>query len=74
MTSLTPEEHTAIEKAGELWGDLCHIVGDGETRDADLAELIVHIHAIQHAVMAHAAARAYPTRYRLLGRTLKEQT
>ena len=71
---LTDQEHAAIQKAGDLWGDLCAIVGDGPTRDADLAELIPHVHAIQHAVMAQAAARAYPDRLRLLGLTLPEST
>lgn len=67
---LTEREQDAIDKAGSLWGDLCAIVGEGPTRDADLAELIPHIHAIQHTVMAQAAARAYPDRLRLLGLTL----
>lgn len=67
---LTEEEHRAVQLSGELWGVLCRIVGDGRTRDADLGEAIVHIHALQHAVMSQAAARAYPDRYRLLGETL----
>lgn len=64
---LTDAERAAIQKAGDLWGDLCAIVADGPTRDADLAELIVHVHAIQHTVMAQAAARAYPEEFRRLG-------
>lgn len=67
---LTDREQQAIVKAGDLWGDLCAIVGDGPTRDADLNELIVHIHAIQHTIMGQAAARAYPEQFRLLGLTL----
>lgn len=66
-TLLTPDEHKAIEQAGTLWNLLCKIVDNGPTRDADLAELIVHIHAIQIRVMAQAAARAYPDNYRLAG-------
>lgn len=69
---LTDAEQAAVQKAGDLWGDLCAIVGDGPTRDADLHELIVHIHAIQHAVMAQAAARVYPSTFRLLGERLNE--
>lgn len=64
---LTTKEKAVVEKAGELWGDLCRIVSDDVTRNADLAELIVHIHAIQRYVMAQAAARAYPEDYRLMG-------
>lgn len=65
---LTDDERAAIHAAGELWGQLCQIVGDGPTREADLGELVVHIHAIQQAVMAQAAARAYPELFRPLGR------
>lgn len=67
---LTSLEHEAIEQAGTLWGLLCQIVAIGPTREADLTELVVHVHAIQHAVMAQAAAREYPTRYRLAGSTI----
>lgn len=64
---LTPQEHAAIKQAATLWNTLCEVVPDGPTRNADLAELIHHVHAIQHTVMAQAAARAHPTLYRLLG-------
>ena len=64
---LTPLEHDAVAMAGDLWGLLCAITIDGPSRTADLQELIHHIHAIQHTVMAQAAARAYPELYRPLG-------
>lgn len=67
---LTATEQEAVKMAGDLWGMLCQIVDIGPTRDADLAELIPHVHAIQRTVMAQAAARAYPEKYRLLGSTL----
>jgi hypothetical protein len=67
---LTPTEHEAVRMAGELWGFLCQIVDVGPTRDADLRELIFHIHAIQHTVMSNAAARAYPDQLRRLGSIL----
>ena len=69
---LTEREQAAVQKAGDLWGDLCAIVGDGPTRDHDLAELVVHIHAIQQAIMSQAAGRAYPGQFRLLGETLRQ--
>lgn len=53
--------------AGQLWNKLCKVVGDGPTRKADLGELVIHIHAIQQAVMSQAAARAHPDQFRLLG-------
>lgn len=68
---LSDDEHRAVELAGELWNLLSRVVDDGPTRDADLRELIAHVHAIQHTVMAQAAARAYPDTYRPLGGTLR---
>lgn len=66
-TFLTEDEHAAVKMAGDLWGLLCRIVGDEPVRRPDLAELIIHVHAIQRAVMAQAAGRAYPDLYRRLG-------
>jgi hypothetical protein len=68
---LSEDEHAAVRQAGDLWATLCRVVGDGPTRDADLAELVVHVHAIQHAVMSQATARSYPEAYRLLGESLR---
>lgn len=71
-TLLTDAEHKAIDLTAELWSLLCReIVGQDRSRDRDLAELAAHIHAIQNDVLAQAAARAYPDRYRLLGGTLR---
>lgn len=36
----------------------------------DWAECAVEIHAIQHRLMAQAAARAFPDQYRLMGQLL----
>jgi len=64
---LTTVEHKVIELVGLLPGLLERVVDVGPSRRADLAEVIAHVHAIQNAVLAQAAARAYPDRYRLLG-------
>jgi len=64
---LTDAEHTAMDLTAQLWNALCAIAGDGPARAGDLAEMATHIHAIQHAIMAQAAARAHPDRYRLMG-------
>lgn len=69
-TLLTDDERMAGRLAGELWNLLCTIVGPGPTRDADLGELVVHVHAIQQAVMSQAAGRAFPSEFRLLGKSL----
>lgn len=70
---LTEDERTALRLSGEL-ANACHrIIGDGPTAEHDWAEMASHIHVIQHAVMAQAAARAYPDEYRLLGGTLRKE-
>lgn len=70
---LTEDEHQAVTLAAELWNHLCKTIPKGPTRSADLGELVLHIHAIQQAVMSNAASRAYPKRYRPLGLTLRSE-
>lgn len=69
--TLTDDERHAIDLTAQLANTIGRIVSDGPTRNADLAELVHHIHAIQHTVMAQAAARAYPSTFRLLGETIR---
>ncbi|MBC9005164.1 hypothetical protein [Micromonospora aurantiaca (nom. illeg.)] len=64
---LTELEHKAMGLTAELWETLCHVVGTAASAGQDLAELAAPINALQHAILAQAAARAYPDRYRLLG-------
>lgn len=68
---LTQAEHDAVATAALLTNQMAEIVADGPSRDSDLAEAVHHIHAVQRMILAQAAARAYPDRYRLLGSTLK---
>ena len=64
---LTDAEHEFVEQLGRAWNLLCDVVGSGPSRPGDLAEAASHVHALQNLVLAQAAARAYPDRYRLLG-------
>jgi hypothetical protein len=64
---LTAAEHRVMGLTVDLWHGLGLIVQHGPARSSDLGELACHIHAVQRAVLAQAAARAYPDRYRLLG-------
>jgi hypothetical protein len=64
---LTETEHRLIEMLGDCFNLYREVLGAGPTRRADLLEATAHIHALQARVMAQAAARAYPERYRLLG-------
>ena len=69
--TMTPDEHTAVNTVADAWKAICDIVGEGPTRAHDLQEVVAHIHALQHFVMAQAAARAYPNTYRLAGEVIK---
>lgn len=68
---LTPAEHEAVEKLGAAWDAVVAVIRDGGNADTfDAHELVPHLHALQNAVLANAAARAYPGTYRLLGGSL----
>jgi hypothetical protein len=60
-------EHAIAGKVADLAADFIALVGDTETAGADFDEILPHLHALQQTVMAQAAARAHPTRYRALG-------
>lgn len=68
---LTRDEHLALKTTGDLWEQLQGIIGTGPTTLQDALELATHIHAIQNTILAQAAARRYPDKYRLLGQTLR---
>jgi hypothetical protein len=74
MIPMRQNEHDAVRLAGQLYAECEAIIEDGETREADLTELRIHIHAIQHAIMAQSAARTFPRLYRLLGQTVEEDS
>lgn len=65
--TLTDAEHRLVTDIGRLMDGFNAVVGDGPSRDGDLAEAVRHIHVLQNMVLAQAASRAYPDRYRLMG-------
>lgn len=65
--ALTELELDVIRRLGLIWNDICNIVGTELSREGDLNEAIVHIHALQQMIMSQAAGRAYPETLRLLG-------
>lgn len=67
---LTEDEHEAMRLSGELANTVGRIIGKGPQAEYDWNEAAQRIHAIQHMILAQAAARAYPDRYRLLGRVI----
>jgi transcriptional regulator with XRE-family HTH domain len=73
---LTHVEHDLIGKLGVCYLDFRAILyaseeasasgqGISDAQQRDLGEFAAHVHDLQHAVMARAAIRAYPDRYRL---------
>lgn len=68
MMGLTEAELKAMKLTGELANLVIGgVIGIGRTRDGDVGEFVGHIHAIQRMIMAQAAGRAYPDKFRLLG-------
>ena len=68
---LTETERLTIRTLGNVWNAICVIVEDGPSRDSDLNEAVLHIHALQHMIMANAAARAFPAGFRRLGAVIE---
>jgi len=68
---LTPYELEALDLAAKL-ATWCGLIVEGPNREKDLGEIIAHIHAVQQALLSQAGARAYPDKFRLLGRTFEE--
>ena len=64
---LTDEEHELVGLLGRCFNMFCRITSQEDARPADLAEIADKIHQLQSAVLAQAAARAYPELYRTLG-------
>jgi hypothetical protein len=65
--ALNEFEHSIASKVADLAADFIQLVGETETAQEDFAEILPHLHALQQTVMAQAAARAHPGRYRALG-------
>ena len=71
--SLTKNEREIVGDLGRVWGRIAdEVVADGRTREADLDEVVSHIHALQNIVLAQSAAREYPDEFRLAGATLED--
>ena len=64
---LTVEEREVVRLAGDLWTHIVKAIPEGHAKEKDLDELRAHIHGIQRAFMAQAAARGYPELFRGLG-------
>jgi hypothetical protein len=68
---LTTEEHKVMASLADLFGSISSMCGSSITRQQDMLEVTMHVHALQRIVLSQAAARAYPEEYRLLGETVE---
>jgi hypothetical protein len=68
---LTVDERAALDTTVALVNQFSSLLGDEASAPGDYREFVHHVHAIQNMILAQAAARAYPDRYRLMGETLR---
>jgi hypothetical protein len=68
---MTAEERQLVRDLGLIYVRFEAVTGqDPLTRHDDLREVRGHVHALQNAVKAQAAARACPQEFRLLGEVI----
>jgi len=66
---LSEAEHLAMNMIADLVNLVVReVIGTGASRDCDINEFCAAVHVVQNFILSQAAARAYPTRYRLSGR------
>ena len=69
---LTDDERHLIQTLSVVYTTFERVTGYSPvTRDDDLREVRLHIHALQRMAMAQAAARAFPEEARSLGGTVQ---
>lgn len=66
--TLTQAEHQVMDFLAQAWNTFVQRVeGDPEASDEDQREFMYHIHGAQNMILANAAGRIYPEKYRLRG-------
>jgi len=66
---LTQEEHDLAATLATVVNKFATLIKENGNNIHDLNEVVNVIHILQDKVLANAAARAFPDRYRLLGAT-----
>lgn len=64
---LTKAEHDLLDRLGKVSNDFVKIVGKESSRAGDIEQAVFLINNLQNMILAQAASRAYPKKYRLLG-------
>lgn len=67
---LTSDEMKVNDLLAEAYNLACKVITNGPTSHYDAQEFAHHIHILQNMILAQAAARAYPHKYRLMGGTV----
>lgn len=69
MEPLTDREKELMATISEVAKGFLDVIGplSGSPAKEDYHEVVLHIHALQNMVLAQAAARCYPHKYRLMG-------
>lgn len=69
---LTAAELRAMDITVDLVNVVCQeVIGRGPSRAQDVSEFVDKVHQIQALILAQAAGRAHPERFRLLGEVLE---
>lgn len=64
---LTEYEQEVVDDLAQVYNKFARLMDNGDSRDGDLAEVSMLIHGLEDKVLAQAAARLYPSKYRLMG-------
>lgn len=72
LTDIEKEAIDFLGKAVEKINKICLSGSNREQGVYDWAEMCVHLHALQRSILSHAACRAYPEEYRLMGSSLND--
>lgn len=72
---LTDKEKKLVKDLGNIANGFSEVAkeeDEGIPYSGDMHEAVLYIHALQNIVLANAAARAYPGKYRLFGKLLTD--
>lgn len=67
---ITEQEREIISLLARTYNLFNEVVVDGPSRDGDMNEVALYVHALQRMALGQAAARLFPSEFRVLGGTL----
>lgn len=69
---LTDREKQLLDKLADVANEFFVVSSSSPTRYNDIGEAVSCIHTLQRMILANAAARAYPDKYRLFGGVVED--